>query len=120
MLFRNTNGLISFVRENGATHKLGFDAPSLVSVGTNVSLRIDSPRVAGLPASSYPDSGCSTEVYTHDNPAVPYVELESLGPLSSLPVGIKLTFLTTYTLFHRTESDPEAEARKVLAAAPHY
>jgi hypothetical protein len=43
-----------------------------------------------------------------------YVEFESLGPLSKLPVGGQMQFLTKYSLFNRTESDPDAEARKIL------
>jgi hypothetical protein len=113
--FQNTNGLISFGRDPVASHKLGFDADSLVWVGTNVSLRIDAPRVLGLPTTSYPDGGCSTEVYTNPGTNAPYVEMECLAPLSLLPVGAQIQFLTTYTLFNRTEGHPEAEARKILS-----
>ena len=112
--FQATNGLISFSRDPVASHKLGFDANSLVWVGTNLSLRIDAQRAPVLPVASYPDGGCSTEVYTNPGTNAPYVEMESLGPLSLLPVGAQMQFLTTYTLFHRTEADPEAEARKIL------
>jgi hypothetical protein len=42
------------------------------------------------------------------------VDLESLGPLRLLPVGGRIEFETTYTLFPRTESDPDLEAQKVL------
>ena len=112
--FQNTNGLISFARDTAASHKLGFDADSLVWVGTNTSLRIDVPRVPGLPITSYPDGGCNTEVYTNPGTNAPYVELECLAPLSLLPVGAQMQCVSTYTLFHRSESDPEAEARKIL------
>ena len=112
--FQNTNGLISFGRDPIASHKLGFDADSLVWVGTNLSLRIDAPRVPGLSSPSYADGGCSTEIYTNPGTNAPYVELECLAPLSLLPVGTEMQFVTTYTLFNRSESDPEAEARKIL------
>ena len=112
--FQNTNGLISFGRDPIASHKLGFDADSLVWVGTNLSLRIDAPRVPGSAITSYPDGGCNTEVYTNPGTNAAYVELECLGPLSLLPVGAQIQFQATYTLFNRTESDPEAEARKIL------
>ena len=112
--FRNTNGLISFVRDTATAHKLGFDSGVLVWIGTNVALRIDAPRVNGLPASSYPDGGCSTEIYTNPGTNAPYVELESLGPLYLLPLGAQKEFVTTYTLFHRTQADPDAEARSIL------
>jgi len=112
--FRNTNGVISFTRDTAAAHKLGFDSGVLVWVGTNVALRIDAPRQSGLPASSYPDGGCSTEIYTNPGTNAPYVELESLGPLYLLPAGAQKDFVTTYTLFHRTQTDPDAEARIIL------
>jgi len=112
--FQQTNGLISFARDPVASHKLGFDADSLAWVGTNVSLRIDASRAPGLPISSYPDGGCNTEIYTNPGTNAPYVEMESLGPLSLVSVGNQIRFQTTYTLSHRTEIDPEAEARKIL------
>jgi hypothetical protein len=112
--FRYTNGLISFTRDKSASHKLGFDAGTLLWVGTNFSLRIDAPRVAGLAPSAYPDSGSSTEAYTNPTRTAAYVELELLGPLSTLPVGGRLEFLTTYTLFTRTQSTPDLEARAIL------
>jgi hypothetical protein len=114
--FRNTNGVISFTRDKATAHKLGFDAGTLVWVGTNVALRIDAPRVSGLPASSYPDGGCSTEIYTNPGTNAAYVEFESLGPLYLLPVGARREFITTYTLFQRTQTDPDAEARIILNA----
>ncbi len=117
--FLNTNGVISFTRDTAAAHKLGFDSGVLVWIGTNVAMRIDAPRLAGSPASAYPDGGCSTEIYTNPGTNAPYVELESLGPLYSLPVGAQKDFTTTYTLFHRTQTDPDAEARAIInRAAP--
>jgi len=113
--FRNTNGVISFTRDPAAAHKLGFDAGMLVWVATNVALRIDAPRVAGLPPSSYPDHGCSTEIYTNPGTNAPYVELECLGPLYPLPVGEQKEFVTIYKLFHRTQPDPDLEARMILS-----
>ncbi len=110
--YRKSNGLISFTRDSARTHKLGFDADCVAWVGPQLSLRIDAPRVAGLPDASYPDGGCNIEVYT--NPNAPYVELECLGPMSSLAVGGQIEFVTSYTLFQRTEVDPDAESRKVL------
>jgi hypothetical protein len=112
--FSNTNGVISFSRDTATAHKLGFDSGVLVWIGTNVALRIDAPRVLGLPASSYPDGGCSTEIYTNPGTNAPYVELESLGPFYLLPVGAEKDFLTTYTLFHRSQPDADTEARSIL------
>jgi hypothetical protein len=112
--FRNVNGVISFTRDVATAHKLGFDSGVLVWVGTNVALRIDAPRLSGLPASSYPDGGCSTEIYTNPGTNAPYVELESLSSLYLLPVGAQKDFVTTYTLFHRTQTDADAEAGIIL------
>jgi len=42
------------------------------------------------------------------------VELEFFGPLTKLPAGQTVEFATTYTLFHRTETNPDTEARKIL------
>lgn len=114
--FKHTNGLISFTRDRSASRKLGFDADSLVWIGTNLTLRIDAPRMRGLAKSSYPDNGSSSEVYTH--PGAPYIELEFLGPLSKLAVGERLELQTIYRLIRRVEADPEAEARRVLSTAP--
>jgi hypothetical protein len=110
--FRNSGKLVSFIRDTVHTHKVGFDADSVAWVGPRLSLRIDAPRVAGNPVEAYPDGGCNIEVYT--NPNAPYVELECLGSLSSLPVGGQMEFVTIYTLFRRTETDADAEAGKVL------
>jgi hypothetical protein len=113
--YRDNNNLVSFTRDSARAHKLGFDADSVAWVGPQLSLRIDAPRVAAVPDDSYPDGGCDIEVYT--NPNAPYVELECLGPLSLLPAGGQIEFVTSYTLFHRSEADPDAEAKKVLNLA---
>ena len=93
----NTNGVISFGSDNN-THKLGFDGGTIVLVGTNESLRVDAPRVAGA---TYPDGGSSTEVYTdYTN----YFELELLGPMTNLSVGGQIEYDTFYSLFRRTRT----------------
>jgi hypothetical protein len=112
--FTNINHLISFTRDPAASHKLGFEANSLGWVGTALSLRIDAPRVPGLLLFNYPDGGCNTEIYTNPGTNAEYVEFESLSPLSKLPVGGQLQFVTKYFLFNRTEADPDAEAKKIL------
>jgi hypothetical protein len=111
--FTNASGLISFTRDTASSRHLGFDAGSLAWVGTNLSMRIDAPRVPGLSETNYPNGGCSTVVYTNPDSA-PYVELEFFGPLKNLLSGQTMTFTTTYTLFKRTESSPESEGRKIL------
>jgi hypothetical protein len=111
--FTNADGLISFTRDAVSQHHLGFDAGSLAWVGTNLSLRIDAPRVPGLSETNYPNGGCNTVVYTNPNSA-PYAEMEFFGSLSNLLSGQTLSFTTSYTLFNRTENDPELEGRKIL------
>ena len=106
--FNDTNGLISFGPDPNI-HKLGFDGGTLLLVGTNLSLRMDAPRVAGA---TYPDGNSSTEVYTAH---MDYFELELLGPLADLPVGGQMEFVVVYTLVHRTEATADAEAKKILS-----
>jgi hypothetical protein len=106
--FTNANGLISFMSDP-ANHKVGFDGGTLVLVGSSLSLRVDAPRI---PGATYPDGDSSTEVYTAKSD---YFELEMLGPLAALPVGGKMEFVTTYSLFRRTETTTDAEAQKVLS-----
>lgn len=116
--FRRNRDLISFTRDQGQAHKVGFDANSIAWIGEQLALRIDSPRLAGLAAGNYPDEGCNTEVYTNPGSVAPYVELECLGPVSLLPAGGRMEFVTTYTLFRRSETDPDIEARKILHLPP--
>jgi hypothetical protein len=109
--FTNANGLISFgVNSDAVNHKLGFDGSTLALVGPSLSLRVDAPRI---PGATYPDGNSSTEVYTAGSNH--YFELEMLGPLATLPVGEKIEFVTTYSLFRRTEAATDAEAQKVLS-----
>ena len=84
----------------------------LVLVGTNISLRIDAPRV---PGATYTAGGCSVEVYTGQYTTTPYFELELQSPAPTLAVGQTLEFVTTYSLFHRTGATTDAEAQKVLS-----
>jgi hypothetical protein len=107
--------LISFTRNPAASHKVGNDAGSLLWVGTNLCLRIDSPRVPGVPRQGYPDGGCSVEIYTNPNPAA-YIELEVLGPIQSLELGEQTERTAIYTLFRRGTADVWTEAEVLL---PH-
>jgi len=104
---KTTNGLIALVRNPKAAHKIGLDADSLLWVGEKHLLRIDSPRMRKGP---YPDKGSSTEIYTNPDP-LPYIELETLGPLHQMKAGEKIDRVNTYTLSRRTRPTPGAEAR---------
>ena len=104
------NGLLSLTRDPKVPHKIGTDAGVLLWVGEKFMLRVDSARVA---KSDYPDGGCSTEIYTNPDP-LPYIELETLGPLQMTHSGTRIERSNTYTLMRRTQRTPEAEARKAL------
>jgi hypothetical protein len=114
--FAVTNGLLTMPRDRSSANKIGSDAGTLLWVGTNWCLRVDSPREPGLPKTAYPDSGSSAEIYTNPNP-VAYVELEMLGPLDKLQVGETKSRSSTWRLYHRQEADPESEARRILGLA---
>jgi hypothetical protein len=103
-------GLISVTRDPAKPHKLGTDADQMLWVGAAAACLVSSPRV---PAANYPDRGASVEVYTNPDPKK-YVELETLGPLSVMKPGDKITRVNTYTLFPRTTENPSEEARRIL------
>jgi hypothetical protein len=103
-------GLLSLVRNPKTAHKIGLDGNSLLWVGENHLLRIDSPRARNA---EYPDQGSSTEIYTNPDP-LPYIELETLGPLRVMKPGDKIDQSNTYTLSRRSKPTPEAEARAVF------
>lgn len=101
--------LLSLARHPRNCTKIGADAASLVWMGANCALRIDTERKPGI----YPDGGCVTEIYTNPSPGN-YVELESMGPLATMNSGDRLEQATSYTLLPRTTSDADAEAERVL------
>jgi len=103
-------GLLSLTRNRKTPHKIGSDGDALVWVGEKHVLRIDSKRV---PGAEYADQGSSVEVYTNPDP-LPYIELETLGPLHRFKAGDRIHQTNTYTLSQRAGVSPEAEARRVL------
>jgi hypothetical protein len=107
---RIRDGILRIQRDPKAPHKVGTDAGSLLWVGEEAMLRIDSSR---LPQQTYPDRGSSAEIYTNPDP-LRYVELEVLGPVKKMVVGSTIHRTSTYTLMRRTELDPELEIRKEL------
>ena len=102
--------LLSLGRHARNSAKIGSDATSMVWVGRKCVVRIDAEPGPG----EYPDGGCVTEVYTNSDP-LPYVELETLGPLATLSGGERMERTAAYTIMPRSMADPEAEARKILA-----
>ncbi len=110
--YAQSNGVISFGPDTAASHKVGFDSGMMVLVGTNISLRIDAPRV---PGATYTAGGCSVEVYTAQYSASsPFFELESLSPAPPMAVGDTREFVTTYSLFHRSQPTTDVEAQQIL------
>ena len=107
---KTENGFVSLMRNPKAAHKIGLDADRMLWVGEKHILRIDSPRVRN---GQYPDKGSSTEIYTNPDP-LPYIELETLGPLHLMKAGDKIERSNTYTLSRRTRPTPEAEALAVF------
>ena len=106
---RSENGLVSLRRDPKSAYKIGLDGGSLLWVGAQHVLRIDSQRQAGA---RYPDGGSSTEIYTNPDP-LRYIELETLGPLESMKPGERIERSNMYTLLRRTRATPEDEARMI-------
>lgn len=86
---------MTMLRDAATPHKIGNDSGVLEWIGRKVSLRIESPRVAGA---DYPDNQSSAEVYTNPDP-LPYIELELLGPVKKLSPGDRISQTSAYTLF---------------------
>jgi hypothetical protein len=101
--------MLSLARHPRAYVKIGTEAASLAWVGRNCVVRID----ADVELGDYPDGGCVTQIYTNPNP-LPYVELETLGPLKNMSIGDKIERTTVYSMMPRTETDAEKEALKIF------
>jgi hypothetical protein len=105
-----TGGLVSLTRDPLQSHKIGFRTGTLVWIGPTEVLRLDVTVVAGA---TYPDDGCSAEVYTQADPLA-YVELELLAPLAILQPGAASEHTMVYTLAHRAAPSPAAEIERLL------
>ena len=84
-------------RDPAANHKIGLQAGALLWVGPTSILRLDTALASGA---VFPDHGSSAEIYTNADP-LPYVELELLGPLTTLQPGDRIEQTVTYTLSRR-------------------
>jgi hypothetical protein len=102
--------LLSFARHPRQSVKVGTDGSSLAWVGRTCVVRIDAEVGPG----EYPDGGCVTEVYTNPDP-LKYVELETLGPLTTMSAGDRIEQTTVYTVMPRSTPDPASEARRALS-----
>lgn len=108
------DGLISLMRGQNDESQIGSDSDSLVWVGKEEAVLIHSPHVK---SADYPNDGCSAVIFTSKDPYA-YVELETFGPVSLMKPGDHIERTNTYTLLHRKESDPYAEAKRALALHP--
>lgn len=104
------NGILSLKRDREKAHKIGSDASTLLWVGENVAIRMDSPRID---KANYPDNNSNSEIYTNYDPKA-YVELEFLSPLKTLQLGEKMDLTVTYTLFKTTSENLEEQVRKIF------
>lgn len=101
--------VLSLKRHPQELTKIGTDGSSMVWVGEDSVVRIDTEHEAG----EFPDGGCATEIYTNADP-LKYVELESMSPLVTMKPGDRTARTTSYTVTHRSTADAESEARKAL------
>jgi hypothetical protein len=102
--------LLSLGRHTHQHVKVGSDGSTLAWVGRNCVVRIDAESGPG----EFPDGGCVTEVYTNPDP-LKYVELETLGPLTTMNIGDRIRQTTVYMVRPRSTSDLEAEGRSALS-----
>ncbi|HEY6477049.1 MAG TPA: hypothetical protein VI456_10740 [Polyangia bacterium] len=105
--------LLSLARDPAAKTMIVSDGDALLWVGEGPDLLIETIARAHDPAAQWPD-GAHAQIYTSPDEALPYVELELLSPLADLAIGAHARLQVRYTLIARTESDPIAEARRVL------
>lgn len=108
---RREGDLLRLTRSPTVSQKTGNDGTDLIWAGERQLLRVSIPRI---PGAAYTHDGCSVEVYTNADP-VPYVELETLGPLQTLRVGERTSATTTYRLARRTAAALETDVRALLA-----
>ena len=101
--------LLSLRRHARQQVKVGSDGSSMAWLGKNCVVRIDT----GIRPGDYPDGGCVTEVYTNPDP-LQYVELETLGPLTTMNPGDRIEQITIYSVSPRSTTDLEAEARNAF------
>jgi hypothetical protein len=102
--------MLTVQRDPKESHKIGLEVGSLLWMGEDYVLKIDSPRI---PYRDYPDYGSSSQIYSNPDP-LPYVELEVLHPIHQMRRGDVVSKRVRYTLLRRSEVDPALEAGKLL------
>ena len=106
---KRAGNLLSLERDKQAAYKIGTDASTMLWMGEKLALRIDALRQTG----EHPDQNSSAEVYTNPDP-LPYVELETLGPLREMRQGDRLEHGNRYSLVRRGQADIATAARQLL------
>ncbi len=101
--------LLSLTRDPKEEINIGTDSSSLLWVGADYIVRIDSERTPG----DYPSGGCSAYLYTNPDRA-PYVELETTGPVQTMKIGDTTQRTNIYTIVHRGNQDAVTEAKMML------
>jgi hypothetical protein len=105
--------LLSLARDRDAKTMIAGDGDALLWVGARADLLIETLGGAHEANDQWPE-GAHAQIYTSSDQALPYVELELLGPLRELQVGGAAAMTVRYTLSARREADPTAEARRLL------
>jgi len=106
---KRSGQLLSMSRHKNENVKIGMDSRSMLWVGAKNVLLFDTQGVGG----TFPDNGCRTAIYTNADP-VPYIEMETMGPLMKMKTGDVSAWSGTYTLIRRTQPTADAEAAKVF------
>jgi len=112
--------ILSLTRDPTNKVKIGSDGESLLWVGSGADLLLE--RKAGNPDPiqreaqqlDWPELGAHSQIYTNPGNEIKYIEFELLDRLHDLKPRQKASFEVVYTLIPRSESDPDAEARKIF------
>lgn len=107
--FRPRDGLLTLDAQSGPSLKLGY----LNEAGWIAYLRDDAllvRRFVPLPGRSHPDLGCNVEVYVGNR----YLELELLGPLTTLQPGATADLVERWEI---QKVEPSSDASGILALA---
>jgi hypothetical protein len=107
--------LLSLARDPAEKTMIGSDGDALLWVGDGPDLLIERVAPPAGEPGDWPE-GAHAQIYTSSDDAEKYVELELFGRVRELRIGDSATMTARYTLSARRESDPLAEAKRVLLA----
>ncbi len=107
---RRDGRFLSMRRDLTQSVKIGTEATALLWMDRHLALQISAQ---GGSSGEYPNGGSRTEIYTNPD-ALPYVELETEGPLETLKMGERMARTNTYRLFRRASPDCLSEARHIF------